>query len=661
MQSYPQCSITVYVTGGPSGSVTTSGTAVTWAAGTLFNANGQWSGLTITINSVPYTISSCASSTSCTLGSSAGTQTSPVTYSMATTTPAAIYTSTGTAQTNPFVSSLQGYWQFYADNGQYDIKLSGGGIPAPFTWGAQDLIDPLSLPNTVSDLVCKTAGCVVTLCATAAAQHQTLLMSRMWDINGTCAANIQAFTGGGFAPGSGHTTTLTGSFDGDLTQHFDLSAGGTVTLSAATGTRRPEWWGAKADFVLPNTITTDSLLPISYALAQGGTVQFAKGKYYSSAAITASVASTQIVGMGGPGDIDCTTASTCLVFAAGQGGITVGTSAVASSVKGIMLFSKSTGSGSGQNGIRVRAGSVIVDSVNVIGFGGHGWDAETDNVDHGKVTNSFLYGNYGDGMHIDSGDANSMVVQGNRLYNNGGWGINQVNSGGANLFAANDATANGSGGYTFLSSNTLLNNYVEGSALMQIRGNGNFVQFAVFGSPTLSKLAGGNVYVGGTGCVEIDNAIQLGCDNANTLNLDASSGASEIDINRNGKANAPVNIMNGSGTAKITLDPNGRSIFVGGGITLTNGGGIINGTNLDIGAGTGNGINLQAASGASEIAINFTGKANVPLNLYDGAGVLKATIGTAFIQGNGYRSADGSSGITGASCSAWKNGLCVSP
>jgi len=58
---------------------------------------------------------------------------------MASTAPAAIFNSNGSAKTNPFASSLTGLWQFYADDGTFDIRLSGGGIPAPFTWGAQNL------------------------------------------------------------------------------------------------------------------------------------------------------------------------------------------------------------------------------------------------------------------------------------------------------------------------------------------------------------------------------------------------------------------------------------------------------------------------------------------------------------------------------------------
>ena len=50
-QSYPGATVNVYYTGGWSGTVTTSGTAVTWTGGQYqFNANSGWVGLVMTIN-----------------------------------------------------------------------------------------------------------------------------------------------------------------------------------------------------------------------------------------------------------------------------------------------------------------------------------------------------------------------------------------------------------------------------------------------------------------------------------------------------------------------------------------------------------------------------------------------------------------------------------
>ena len=156
-QSYPQCVLTIFYTGGASGSVTTNGTAVTWTGGTLFNANSGWPGLTMTINGTGYTIASVNSTTSITLTTptSPSVQASPVTYAMPSTAPAPIFSdNAGTVQANPFTASRTGYWSYYADNGTYDISANGGGIPAPFTWGAVSIADPCTVNGNAFNAAC---------------------------------------------------------------------------------------------------------------------------------------------------------------------------------------------------------------------------------------------------------------------------------------------------------------------------------------------------------------------------------------------------------------------------------------------------------------------------------------------------------------------------
>lgn len=50
----------------------------------------------------------------------------------------------GTVKANPFTADSTGLWFFYADNARYDVRLSGGGIPAPFTIGDLTLTDVTS-------------------------------------------------------------------------------------------------------------------------------------------------------------------------------------------------------------------------------------------------------------------------------------------------------------------------------------------------------------------------------------------------------------------------------------------------------------------------------------------------------------------------------------
>jgi hypothetical protein len=66
---------TTWFSGTNSGTVNTAGTVVTWASGNAFQMNGSWTGGTITINSVAYTIQSIPNPYIIILSSSAGTQT----------------------------------------------------------------------------------------------------------------------------------------------------------------------------------------------------------------------------------------------------------------------------------------------------------------------------------------------------------------------------------------------------------------------------------------------------------------------------------------------------------------------------------------------------------------------------------------------------------
>ena len=88
-------------------------------------------------------------------------------YLTGTTNAATIYSdNSGTPLANPFTASKTGLWFYYADNGTYDVKLSGGGIPTPFTWGGISVIDPSTVPPLVNvyPQYCKTPGTNDTSC-----------------------------------------------------------------------------------------------------------------------------------------------------------------------------------------------------------------------------------------------------------------------------------------------------------------------------------------------------------------------------------------------------------------------------------------------------------------------------------------------------------------
>jgi predicted outer membrane repeat protein len=131
-RSYPSCVVTVFITGGATGVVNTSGTTVTWISGTTFNANGQWSGAAITINSVAYVIDHVVSTTSLVLTLTAGAQ-SGVAYTSSPALAPIFSDNLSTPLANPFTADVTGKWFFHIDDGVYDIQQSGGGLSSVVT------------------------------------------------------------------------------------------------------------------------------------------------------------------------------------------------------------------------------------------------------------------------------------------------------------------------------------------------------------------------------------------------------------------------------------------------------------------------------------------------------------------------------------------------
>lgn len=67
-------------------------------------------------------------------------------YDASTLNLSTIYSDDGvTAKANPFTSASDGTWFFYAANGRFDVKFSGGGIATPFTLGDFVIYDRASI------------------------------------------------------------------------------------------------------------------------------------------------------------------------------------------------------------------------------------------------------------------------------------------------------------------------------------------------------------------------------------------------------------------------------------------------------------------------------------------------------------------------------------
>jgi hypothetical protein len=95
-----------------------------WAAQEKLQGWCQYGGQTVTVGGVASTDTWQESYPSCTV----------TVYDTGTVNAATIYSDEGvTPKANPFVADSTGYWFFYAADGDYDVKFSGGGIPVAFT------------------------------------------------------------------------------------------------------------------------------------------------------------------------------------------------------------------------------------------------------------------------------------------------------------------------------------------------------------------------------------------------------------------------------------------------------------------------------------------------------------------------------------------------
>lgn len=132
---------------------------------------------------------------------------------------------------------------------------------------------------------------------------------------------IQAVQGTLLKPASGKTLTLDGTLDAGPYQIFDLSAGGSVTLSAGAARRiYPEWVGAKADN------STDNATPFAnwkaLVPARGGRGELQQGVYKTSGTLLVP-SYTHIDGVPGSIEIDGTgdpLSGSCLLWVGAANG-----------------------------------------------------------------------------------------------------------------------------------------------------------------------------------------------------------------------------------------------------------------------------------------------------------------------------------------------------
>jgi parallel beta-helix repeat protein len=119
-------------------------------------------------------------------------------YLTGTLSLATIYSdNSSTPLANPFTANVNGSFFFYAANGRYDVTISGGGLPAPATFGDILLADPTGGGTTVSSI---TAGAGIS----ASPSTGAVTVTNTW---GAIPSGTQ-LQGLRIQPNTGNNTTL---------------------------------------------------------------------------------------------------------------------------------------------------------------------------------------------------------------------------------------------------------------------------------------------------------------------------------------------------------------------------------------------------------------------------------------------------------------------
>lgn len=225
-------------------------------------------------------------------------------YRAGTTTLANIYSNnSGSIKANPFTSdSVTANYFFYADNGRYDVKLSGTGIASPFTIGdiiLSDLTEPYNVINFGA--VCNGATDTFTsITATVNAIVATGKPGKLILPQGLpCVVSsmtipalviIDYTQGGSWSIINGNVLTIVGSELGlELRQKTYFNTG-TVSFAGnkTKHTFYPENWGASPDSsasVNNSSLATMNLAMLTYNPSGygNGIVEFGGGNYSISA------------------------------------------------------------------------------------------------------------------------------------------------------------------------------------------------------------------------------------------------------------------------------------------------------------------------------------------------------------------------------------------
>jgi len=228
-------------------------------------------------------------------GAPAPNATVTVYYPSGTLTLASIYSDDGvTPKANPFTADADGYFSFYAAAGDYDVRLSGGGIVTPYTWG------DITIGANSGAIPVNTQAALSAAITTLAGSPGTLLISTNVAITSsvTVPSNVSLWviSPGQFTISSGQTLTVQGTIIADRHRIF-AGSGSPNLVSAKLDWVYPEWWGAVTLKAASGT-PVDSTTALQAACASGRNVSLDNGMYGTTAELLLVRDGQGIQGMG---------------------------------------------------------------------------------------------------------------------------------------------------------------------------------------------------------------------------------------------------------------------------------------------------------------------------------------------------------------------------
>jgi hypothetical protein len=203
-------------------------------------------------------------------------------YLGGTLTPATIYSDAAlTAKPNPFSADSSGFWSFYAADGDYDVRFSGGGIAVPWTQSGKRI----GSGGNTSIVICANTSTDVSRLNTATGNIPAAGGSLA--ISGTCLVDtaltipqkvaLQVPDGAMFSVSTGITMNILGPLDAGLYRIFTLNGTGLVQFGSAANqwantyieSAHPEWWGVNGNAAPYDTTAVqeaiDSHIPVVFS------------------------------------------------------------------------------------------------------------------------------------------------------------------------------------------------------------------------------------------------------------------------------------------------------------------------------------------------------------------------------------------------------------